>query len=118
MTKSEIRKAIEGHNARNEELRYSLAKDAVDLKMQREIDFHFWVGSKEKADLLTAALAKHGFQVKASRRSVTADKRLPWNLELGLRQSIELTLRQELTDELVRTAARFDGRYDGWGTAI
>ena len=78
----------------------------------------FWVSGKESADLLAAALGRLGFRVKVNKQSVTVDQELPRNLEVAINQSIDLTLRHELTNELVRIAARFNGRYDGWGTAI
>jgi len=118
MTKHEIDQAIAGHNDRNAELRITLAKDAIDVKEPRQIDFHFWVADQDNAELLAAALAKHGLRVAASRRAVIGDSSLPWDLEMIAVQPIELTLRPEFTEELVKVAARFQGRYDGWGTSI
>lgn len=118
MSEAEINEAVEGHDTRNDALRLSLAKDGVDLKIPRDIDCHFWVSSRENASRLAAILSKQGLRVKMSRRAVTKGEGLPWNLEMVVTQSIELTLRHEFADELVRAAANCDGRYDGWGTAI
>jgi regulator of RNase E activity RraB len=118
MTDAEIEHAIEAHDARNEALRQKLDKDAVDLKIPREIDCHFWLSNKESADRLASVLSKQGFRVKTSGPAVAGSKALPWNLEMIVRQSIALTLRHEFADELVRKAADCGGRYDGWGTAI
>lgn len=118
MTKTEIDQAIKGHNSRNAELRISLAKDGVNIREARQIECHFWVADQGRAEQLAAALRKHGLTIRASHRAVTCDPHLPWNLEMIAVQPIELTLRPEFTEELVRTAARFHGRYDGWGASI
>jgi regulator of RNase E activity RraB len=118
MTDAEIKQAIEGHDARNEALRQKLDKDAVDLNIPREIDCHFWLDSKENADRLASILSKQGFRVKTSGPAIVGSKEVPWNLEMVVRQSIDLTLTHEFADELVRRAADCGGRYDGWGTAV
>jgi hypothetical protein len=118
MTEAEIKRAVEGHDARNAALRISLAKDGVDVNIPRDIDCQFWVSSRENAFRLASVLGKQGLRVKSSRKAVTNDEALPWNLEMVVRQSIELTLRHEFADELVRAAAACDARFDGWGTAI
>jgi regulator of RNase E activity RraB len=41
-----------------------------------------------------------------------------WNIETGINQSIELTMRPEFTDEVVRLADSHSAEYDGWGTSI
>jgi hypothetical protein len=111
------KKAVEGHDYRNEELRVVFLRDGVSLTDSREIDCHFWMPDETAGRQLAASLVSEGFQLKVSRQG-TSGGRLNWNLELTVRQSIALTLRHEFTETLVNAADRFGGRYDGWGTSL
>jgi hypothetical protein len=74
----------------------------------------FWTWSNEDAAGLAAALTTRGFRILAQRPGTSSNDPSLWNAEAGIQQSIELTLRREFTDELVRVAAAHSGRYDGW----
>jgi regulator of RNase E activity RraB len=41
-----------------------------------------------------------------------------WNLEMTIAQSVNRTVSDEFTADLVETAAMFDGTFDGWGTSL
>ena len=118
LNESQIEEAISGHESRNAELRRVLVEKRVDFAVPRLIECHFWTNNAEDATSLSAALAANGFQILALRPAPTATDPSLWNVEGGITQSIELTLRREFTDELVRVSAGHSGLYDGWGTSI
>ena len=113
-TESQIEQAIADHDARNAELRRGFIEKEVDLDEARTIEFHFWTWSKDDAAGLAKALEERRFLVVLKHPAVPSSDPSLWNVEAAIRQSIELTLRHEFTDELVRVAAGYSGRYDGW----
>jgi Regulator of ribonuclease activity B len=114
LTESQIEQAILDRDAKNAELRRTFIKKEVDLNEARTVEFHFWTWNKEDAAGLSKALEDRGFLVVLKHPAVFYSDRSVWNVDSTIRQSIELTLRHEFTDELVRVAARYSGRYDGW----
>lgn len=118
LSESQIEEAISAHEARNAALRYSFTEKAVDFGEARLVECHFWTWSKEDAAGLAKALQDRGFLILSQRFAASSTDPSTWNVEAGIKQSIELTLRREFTDELVRVAAAHFGQYDGWGTGI
>jgi len=118
MTEQGIEEAISGHVARNAALRQMFLEKGIDLGHPRLVECHFWTWSRESADGLGESLKRRGFAILVQRPAALADDPSRWNLEAGVEQSIELTMRCEFTDELVRLADSFQGCYDGWGTSI
>ena len=118
LSESQIEEAISGHEARNAELRRVFVEKRVDFSESRLVECHFWASSKEDADGLAKALLARGFFIISQGPAASSNEPLLWNVEAGVRQSIELTLRREFTDELVRVAAEYSGKYDGWGTSV
>lgn len=118
LNESQIEEAISGHEARNAALRLVFVEKGVDLGEARQVECHFWTWNKEDAARLCEALVERGFLILSTGPSASSNDPFLWNVEAGVKQSIELTLRREFTDELVRIAAEHSGRYDGWGTCV
>ena len=117
-SEDELTVIIRGHELRNEALRQRLVGTGVDLREPRVIECHFWTRSQADAGSLAAALIARGYEILAQRSAASDSDPSLWNIEVSIRQSIELTLSREFTDELARIAAKHSGRYDGWGTQI
>jgi regulator of RNase E activity RraB len=117
-SEADIEEIIEGHESRNEALRQTLVAKGIDLGEPRVIECHFWAWSEENAASLAEDVVRQGFQILVRRPADSVKDPKLWNVEAAIKQSIELTLRREFTDELVRTAARHLGKYDGWGTSL
>jgi hypothetical protein len=117
---SEVEKEaiIQGHESRNAALRQTLIEKGVDLGEPRTIECHFWSWSPANAASLAEDLASRGFEILAQRSARSPRDPQLWNVEAAIKQSAELTLRREFTDELVRIAAAHFGKYDGWGTRL
>jgi hypothetical protein len=115
---AQIEKEISGHEARNSALRHKFVEKKVDLAQPRPIECHFWAWTPEDAVRMAEELANRGFVILTRRAAPTSRDPTLWNIEAGITQSINLTLRREFTDELVRLAATYCSRYDGWGTQI
>jgi Regulator of ribonuclease activity B len=115
---TELQAIIRGHESRNDALRQTLVDKEVDLGEHRTIECHFWSWSEGNAASLAQDLANKGFEILAQRSARSSRDPELWNVEAAIKQSIELTLRREFTDELVRTAAAHFGKYDGWGTQL
>jgi Regulator of ribonuclease activity B len=118
LSESQIEDAISGHEARNAELRRIFVEKRVDFGEARLVDCHFWTWTKEDAAGLSKALLARGFLILSQGLAASSKDPSLWNVTAGIKQSIELTLRREFTDELVRVAAEHSGLYDGWGTAV
>jgi|SRR5580698_7949019 hypothetical protein len=115
LTESQIAQAISDHDARNVELRRTFIEKNVDLDEARTVEFHFGTWSKDDAAGLAKALEDRGFQVVLKHPAASSSDPSLWNIETTIKQSIELTLHHEFTDELVRVAGGYSGRYEGWG---
>ena len=113
-----IEAIIQGHESRNAALRQTLIDKGVDLGEPRIIECHFWAWSKENTATLTEDLIRRGFKILVQKPAGSSKDPDLWNIEAAIKQSIELTLRREFTDELVRAAASHSGKYDGWGTRL
>jgi regulator of RNase E activity RraB len=115
---AEIEKVIAGHAARNAALRKVFVEKGIDFGEPRLIECHFWTWDGDDAENLALALVARGFRILARGSAATPSDPLLRNVEVGIEQSIELTLRPEFTDDLVRVASSHEGVYDGWGTRI
>jgi hypothetical protein len=113
-----IEDIIAGHAARNAALRQTFLEKNVDLREPRIIECNFWLWSEKDAAELSEALKNQGFEILTQRSAARADNPDLWNVEAAIRQSIDLTMRPEFTDELARLADSYAGVYDGWGTSI
>ncbi len=117
-TEKRIEEIISGHEARNSSLRNFFLEKNVDLAEPRKIECHFWSWSGEDAANLAEALKRRGFEILTEHPAAIPRDPNRWNVEAAVRQSIDLTMRREFTDELVRLADFHKGLYDGWGTRI
>jgi len=112
-----IEEIIAGHEARNRSLRLTFVEKKVDLEASRRIECHFWVWGRNEAAELVQALKRRGFDTKTGPAQIDRDANR-WNLEAAIKQSIDLTLRPEFTEEMAHLAASYGGIYDGWGTIV
>jgi regulator of RNase E activity RraB len=115
---ADLNSVIEGHELRNEALRQNLISKGADLGEPRMIECHFWSWSQGDAAALAADLESRGFQILKQEPARSSKDPDLWNVEATIKQSIDLTLRREFTDELIRMAASHSGKYDGWGTRL
>jgi hypothetical protein len=118
MTEGSIEELILAHEARDEELRNVFLEKKADLREPRTIECHFWTWSEQDAQQLAAALKRRGFQILVQRSAGIDGDPNRRNLEAAISQSIDLTMRREFIDELVRLADSHGGLYDGWGIRI
>jgi hypothetical protein len=116
--KKTIEEIISGHESRNASLRHLFLEKKVDLTEPRQIECHFWTWSRKDAAELSESLKSRGFEILTQSPAAIAGDPGRWNLEAAVRQSIDLTIRREFTDELARLADSHGGVYDGWGTSI
>lgn len=113
-----IDEIISGHEARDASLRRVFLERKVDFTEPRVIECHFWTWSEKDAVSLAEALKSRAFKILAQRPAAITGDPQRWNVEAAIRQSIDLTMRREFIDELVRLADSHSGIYDGWGTQI
>lgn len=118
VSESEIEAILQGHESRNEALRQTLLGKGVDFAEPRVIECHFWAWNEDDAAGLAGDLVGSGFRILAQRSAGSPRDPDLWNIEAAITQSIQLTLRREFTDELVRVAATHSAKYDGWGTRL
>jgi S-adenosylhomocysteine hydrolase len=114
----DLQSTIEAHQRRNASLRDLLITKGVDLTEPRIVECHFWSTGEDNARALAKALEIRGFKIRVLRAARTANERYLWNVETAVKQSPEITMRPEFTDDLVKLASAFESRYDGWGTQV
>ena len=115
MDESKIQKSIEGHLARNRELKKLIANKGVDPEKKRIIDLHFWASSEGAANDLALALKDAGHGAASRGRVDGSDL---WNVETQVEASPLAVTTPFFVERLVRLAADHDAEFDGWGTAI
>ena len=94
----------------------------MDLKKKREVDFNFVFSEEENAVRAKVVLAKNGFETNHYEIPQPWWKRLFAKSDWGMTASRELALDKQaiktLTTKLQKTALKFNGVYDGWGTSV
>jgi regulator of RNase E activity RraB len=118
MQQQKLQEAILAHETRNVALRRLFQEKGVDLSEARCIECHFWAGGRDAAAALAAGLTDRGFKILAQGRAAQKEDRNRWNVEGEIRQSIDLTMRREFIEELVRLAGSHNSTFDGWGTLV
>ncbi|HUS18436.1 MAG TPA: ribonuclease E inhibitor RraB [Terriglobales bacterium] len=113
--RKKVTEAVDGHNARNRELKKSLLSKGVDLDEPCKCDFHFWANTQEGGSRLMKYLCFHFFEPEVLSPSLQPPD---WNIELSHRIPPAVVLEERFTQYLVETAAIFDCVYDGWGTSV
>jgi|SRR5579863_647946 len=114
----EIEAVKAGHEARNAALRRVFLEKGTDLAETRLIECHFWARTEQDSENLARSLKSLGFRILVEGPAASESDPSRWNIEAGIHQSIELTMRPEFTDEVVRLANSHTAEYDGWGTSI
>lgn len=117
LSEEEIEDSISKNNQRNKELLLLISSKSVDLSQGRTIDHHFWSFDESDANSLSRELNDGGFLI-ISVNEMEDDGEKTWNVEVQREYSPSEAGSKETTGKLVRTAAKFDSIYDGWGTKI
>jgi regulator of RNase E activity RraB len=111
-----IEEILAGHRKRNAELAVLIVRKGASLDEPRLIECHFWASSEDSAEKLALELQRNGFT--KLRMGPSASGTRVWNLEMTIVQSPRFIASEEFTVDVVQTAARFDARFDGWGTSL
>ena len=77
---------------------------------------HFWAFTKQDAIMLAKALYDEGLLVLTL--APTDDGGERWNIEAGIRYSVNEVTSNNIVEKFVRLAAGKNAIYDGWGTSI
>jgi regulator of RNase E activity RraB len=118
ISESAIIESIQGHMIRNEALLQAFINKGVDPREPRTIECHFWACASTDAVNLAEALIALGFKILKQQSAMLAKDPNRWNIEVAIKQSIDITMRREFTEDLVRLAATHSAEYDGWGTSV
>jgi hypothetical protein len=108
-----ILREIAAHEVRNSALLDRLLELGTPLDAPRLIDCHFWVPTREQADALITKLLEKGL---TGLSAAPPRDNEPWSVEGRLSVSPDVVASRVFTEEFVRLAANFGGKYDGWGT--
>ena len=118
LNEAEIRESLAGHAARNAGLLKSIRGRGVDVAQAHSVEHHFWADTQESAALLAKELYGRGYLILVIAPVDDEDGSKMWNVEAGIRRTLEDSASARVTEDLVRLAARFDATYDGWGASI
>jgi hypothetical protein len=113
----DIAEQINGHLKRNEVLKNTLKDKGVVLNQSRSIELHFWAFAKQDAVLLAKALYDAGLLILAL-APVPADQEGKWNIEAGVKDSVDSLTSFSMVKKFVELAAHYNAVYDGWGTVV
>jgi len=112
----EIVSQVEGHIERNERLVARLRELGVSYEDTIDAEVHFWADSQKGASDLGSELYRLGYRVLVLGPAADGSQR--WNLEAGIRATLESVVSRETIELLVRLAAESGASYDGWGTSV
>ncbi len=115
MDESTIEELIQGHVARNRELKNLLPEKGVDLVETRIVELHFWASDEKAANDLALALDLIGYPAAKPSRSNDSDL---WNVESQVEASPLAATDPFFVERLVRLAAEHEAEFDGWGISI
>ena len=115
--KINIEEEISGHRQRDEMLRQSLRVKGVDLGEQRSVELHFWAFNKRDAVMRAKALYDDGLLVLALAPVPNVEDER-WNVEAGAKDSVEHLTSEGPVRKFVELAAKYNAKYDGWGTLV
>lgn len=118
MSEKAIAKAIKEHRDRNRELRARFEERKVNFDEPRPIDFHFWAWMQRDAAVLARSLYQMGFLIRLLAPVPAENDPDRWSIEAGATIPLTQALSDELTEKLVRLAAKEDATFDGWGTSV
>ena len=111
-----IHKESLAHDARNVGLLTALAEKGVDLRTTRPIDLFFHAVSESEAYQFGRALKI--VQIEVVRTGPPSETNAAWLLEARANLTPQEVAAGEYTRSLVRLAATYNARYDGWGTSV
>jgi len=114
MAESEIQALIDGHFARNDELKKVIAGKGV-RENRRLIDLHFWAMNQGAAENLVIAPNEAGYPVTMKGKVDGCDS---WSVESQIERSPLEVTDKFFVESLVRLAAAHQAEFDGWGTSI
>lgn len=113
-----IRESIAGHQARNAELALRLKEKGADMNRLYTIEHHFWASNQRDAAHLAKRLYEKGYLITAIDRLERDAGSEVWNISTEIQRTPTEAISEELTGDLVRTAAEYAADYDGWGMSI
>jgi regulator of RNase E activity RraB len=113
---NEIAASVRANGTRNEALLVRFTEHGVSADDLLDAEVHFWAPSQRSAALLARELYSRGYLVLVLKPAAKGDGL--WNLEAGRKTRLLDMISATVTEDLVRTAAKFEATYDGWGASI
>jgi len=86
----------------------------IEIEEQKEL--HFWAFRRQDAVMLAKALYDDGLIVLALAHVPDDGDR--WNIEAGIKETVENLTGAPMVRKFVELAAQFDAIYDGWGMSV
>src|SRR5262245_40999944 len=98
MKEEEIRASIDGHRARNLELRKTLGEYGVNFGTVRKVDINFFAPDGDAAAQIAHQMYARGYLVRVISRCETESKK--WNIEVEAQITPDQVLGEQFTEDL------------------
>jgi len=115
---ADVKKIIEEHEEQNKRIMKQCADEHIDIDSVRFIEHQFLMKEHRDAVSLAKELYGLGYLVLSIAPMQMEDGSEVWNVGGGMDRSLKEAASNKLSTELVMLAAKFNARYDSFGTDI
>jgi hypothetical protein len=116
--KSAIQKRVEEHGGRNATLMTLLESKGITLHEPCALDLFFYVNDPIKAEALARELNEKRYPALVIGPKMGKSTLKKWTVKGGIQCSPSEAASHQMTEDLVRMAAKWDAEYDGWGMRL
>jgi regulator of RNase E activity RraB len=114
----QIQHSIDEHLKRNWEILKCLRERGIELRSALLTEHHFMTSRQLEAGKLAMALDQKGFNILEMTPAETKDGQEAWAIVGEVEMTLEAAADPATTEELIKLAATFDSKYEGWGAEV
>jgi regulator of RNase E activity RraB len=113
-----IQVSIDNHIKRNWEILKLLREKGLGLNSAFMTEHHFFAPRQLEAAKLAMALEKKNFNIVEIEPAETKEGREGWAVVGEVEMTLEAAADPATAEELIKLAATFEARYEGWGAEV
>jgi regulator of RNase E activity RraB len=114
----QIQVSIDEHLRRNWEILKYLKEKGIELRSALLTEHHFMTARQLEAGKLAMALDQKGFNILEMTPAETKEGQEGWTIVGEVEMTLEAAADPATAEELIKLAATFDSRYEGWGAEV
>jgi|GEM_PF-4663030 regulator of RNase E activity RraB len=118
LNEEQIEKSLDEHLRRNWEMLKNLKEKGVELRSALKTEHLFLTPRQLEAAKLAMALEKKNFNIVEIEPAETKEGREGWAVVGEVEMTLEAAADPATAEELIKLAATFEARYEGWGAEV